>query len=212
MCAKWVNDERFFSISVFFYCCIFSFGLVLLQWQCKRKKKHFSSEEMHQINKMLFFYCFHFNFDSVFSACVHISACAKSFTFQLIFFLSLYFIRRPLSVVCLCVFWFMLFLSLGLWRFSGNYCFIWSGTYSSSCLRPQTFKVLRYPLWKYFSVVNLWFFIPGGLLVKRIKVRRFKDSLILFAMLLICIQAATTKTAPQKRYEWQWLKKKKNLP
>lgn len=168
-------------MSVFFF-SVFSFTAAyfhLVWYFCNdnvRGKKHFSSEEMHQINKMLFFYCFHFNFDSVFSACVHISACAKSFTFQLIFF-SLYFIRRPLSVVCLCIFWFMLFLFLGFWRFSDNYCFIWSGMYSSSCLRPQTFKAL----WKYFSVVNLWF-IPGGLLVKRIKVRRFKDSLILFAM------------------------------
>lgn len=51
-----------------------------------------------------------------------------------------------------------------------------------------------YPLWKYFSVVNLWFFIPGGLLVKRIKVRRFKDSL---SFSLLCCWFAS------KQQQWK---------
>lgn len=136
----------------------------------------------------------------VFIVCVHISACAKSFTFYFIW------------CICLFVGFFLLSLTLISPLVYGLFCFHWVLAFFRQLLFYLKWLVFESTDFQSTSAsgiaIYVEIFLPDGLLVKHIKVRRFKDSLS-FCRTVDLHPGATTKTAKQKRYE-AIAKKKKN--
>lgn len=146
---------------------------VLFQNETQKIKQAFSaSKEMHQQR------CFFLIFNSLFS-----------------FYFPNQFIAPRVQYCRMCKFVLRYFFLtyVRFLHFSGNYCFIWSGMYSNSGFEAT--HILSTFGSSYGNIFlpssKLLVFLPSGeWLVKRIKLRRFKDSFALFycTMLLICIQ------------------------
>lgn len=104
MCAKWVNDERFFSLSVFFYCCIFSFGLVLLQWQCKREKNTSAVKKCTKSTKCFSFIVFILiSIRFLVHACILVHVQNRLRFSKFFFSLCISFAALSPSFLCVCI-------------------------------------------------------------------------------------------------------------